>query len=171
MGYSGEEPRIDDGGGDPDTGGALVLEHEEPSANRSRRPTQPTLPLHADKHQAAYAILDAVWPMMDARHGKDLIGGRQRWRQKNKTAALVLAGDDKSPAQVCAALKVAFDHPVAQERQLDRIQSLSVLIDKWGILRGIRDGSVKPFNTTTISPGEREGAQRRAARAGVEHGI
>jgi hypothetical protein len=142
--------------GSDDGGGAA------PPRTTSLKPRAPKLPLLAQEHAAARAITDAAWPLVKEQHPEIPIT-EVGWRARNKHAALQLAASGKTPRDVCAALRCAYTNPVACERGMNMISYLGPLLEKWLILRGIAQGTVKPFGAQQ-SAGERQSQERHAAR-------
>jgi hypothetical protein len=82
---------------------------------------------------AAYAIRDAAWRTIEDRHGASLGSSEGDWKKRNKVGADVLHRAGRTPEEVAAMLRVAYDDPVASKYH-GAITRLDVLADRWTAL-------------------------------------
>jgi hypothetical protein len=153
------EPAVEIGESSPPALIDTALEGPD-SAARARKPRQQTLGLSAGDHAGAAKILEAAWAIVFEQN-PDIAISQRGWKTRNKAAAVDLHRVGKTPAQVVAALRTAYRHPTARERGLHTIAYLHILAEKWTILSGIAQGTIKPFGASAVP-------EKKSPYAGVE---
>jgi hypothetical protein len=136
-------------------------EETKTAETRTKRVTQARLPINQDADRRAWLILDEAWSVIEQAH-PDLAMSRTAWRQRNKAAALDLVRLEKTPEDVVGMLKIAYENALAKDRGMHMIVMLGALAEKWHMLAGIAQGTVKPFGSATASP------PRKSIFSGVE---
>lgn len=128
-----------------------------PAPTTKRAPRLPLVDADAED------ILSAAWAMVIARH-PDLPFTQDAWKRKNRAVAKELSVAGTRATHVTAALRVAYTHPVAMERQWHLTTDLRDLRERWVKLRDIRAGVVKSLGATSASG---QDSARRAYRGGM----
>jgi hypothetical protein len=85
----------------------------------------------SERDLAAYAIIDALYPVVNAKH--DLRKTHKLWKTHNKNAALGLVDTGTTPEEAVAMLQVAYENPRARQ-YYGGIVTIAKLAEHWAAL-------------------------------------